>query len=87
MWDNSVFSKSFSCHGSDFLAVWGSWAGQNTRCGFINVYAPQDISRKKKLWDNISGLVCSNPEVKWVIFGDFNEVRLQEETKVIFSLL
>ncbi|KAJ9557473.1 hypothetical protein OSB04_012087 [Centaurea solstitialis] len=81
IWDPSLFSKSASYSGEGFLAIWGKWSDVEKCCGFINVYAPQDLSAKKRLWSNIIQLLQSNPVVIWVVFGDFNEVRTESERK------
>ncbi|KAK1425291.1 hypothetical protein QVD17_20642 [Tagetes erecta] len=46
----------------------------------VNVYAPQRLPEKKNLWDALENLKLSTPGI-WVLCGDFNAVRLQEERK------
>lgn len=46
--------------------------------GFVNVYGPRDFKERVTLWKNIE-LLCNKEEVKWCVFGDFNEVRGNHE--------
>ncbi|GJW92989.1 RNA-directed DNA polymerase, eukaryota [Tanacetum coccineum] len=52
----------------------------NSKILFIAIYAPQQTSCKRKLWDYISNIVG-----RWngesIIMGDFNEVRSSEERR------
>ncbi|KAJ9566561.1 hypothetical protein OSB04_002527 [Centaurea solstitialis] len=81
LWDRSCFVKTGSLKGPGFLAVWGNWIGSPIPCGFINVYAPQALSDKRALWNNLSSLMVDYGEVLWITFGDFNEVRSADERK------
>ncbi|XP_023747639.1 uncharacterized protein LOC111895811 [Lactuca sativa] len=53
----------------------GTWVASNLAYGFINVYAPNDPSRRKTLWSNLESVICSDDNIRWVVFGDFNAVR------------
>ena len=86
VWDPSCFAKTDAIHGRNYLATWGNWSGPNNRCGFLNIYVPQDIRSKKKLWEDVSTILKAHPGLKWIVFGDFNEVRSCDERKgTIFS--
>nr|GEY69442.1 RNA-directed DNA polymerase, eukaryota [Tanacetum cinerariifolium] len=56
-----------------FIVVRGVWVSSGKRLLIISVYAPQDLSEKKMLWDYLS-FVIGNWDGKVVIMGDFNEV-------------
>ncbi|GJV46834.1 RNA-directed DNA polymerase, eukaryota [Tanacetum coccineum] len=62
------------------LAIYGTWLPTNSKILFIAIYAPQQTSCKRKLWDYISNIVG-----RWngesIIMGDFNEVRSSEERR------
>ncbi|GJT05367.1 RNA-directed DNA polymerase, eukaryota [Tanacetum coccineum] len=64
----------------DFQAIYGTWLPTNSKILFIAIYAPQQTSCKRKLWDYISNIVG-----RWngesIIMGDFNEVRSSEERR------
>ncbi|GKE23399.1 putative RNA-directed DNA polymerase, partial [Tanacetum coccineum] len=61
-----------------FVGVVGSWVGSCNKIGLLNVYAPQCSSLKEILWSSIESLINS-VNVTWVVFGDFNVVRSQDE--------
>ncbi|GKE90483.1 cytochrome P450, partial [Tanacetum coccineum] len=65
---------SNSTSGDGFLAVLGKWVSLNANCFFVVVYAPQELSRKKKLWMDIKDVVDS-VNLIFVVMGDFSEVR------------
>ncbi|XP_022033004.1 uncharacterized protein LOC110934122 [Helianthus annuus] len=46
----------------------------------MNVYAPQNTVAKRQLWMELSDLITPSVS-KWVVVGDFNAVRFQEERK------
>ncbi|GJX47830.1 RNA-directed DNA polymerase, eukaryota, reverse transcriptase zinc-binding domain protein [Tanacetum coccineum] len=54
------------------------WIASQTQCFMINVYAPQDDSKKEKLWNDILDFMNMN-RGHHLIFGDFNVVRLASE--------
>nr|GEW67325.1 RNA-directed DNA polymerase, eukaryota, reverse transcriptase zinc-binding domain protein [Tanacetum cinerariifolium] len=56
-----------------FVMVRGDWMPNGKKLLIITVYAPQELSKKKMLWDYLS-LVMSKWEREVVIMGDFNEV-------------
>ncbi|GKA72159.1 RNA-directed DNA polymerase, eukaryota, reverse transcriptase zinc-binding domain protein [Tanacetum coccineum] len=54
------------------------WIPNGTKLLIISIYAPQDLSEKKMLWDYLSHVIA-----QWagevVVMGDFNEVRKKDE--------
>ncbi|KAJ0859518.1 putative endonuclease/exonuclease/phosphatase [Helianthus annuus] len=83
MWDPSVFKVHDSIKHSNFLLTMGVLKGSNKAVNIINVYAPQKVTQKKALWDDIGGVVgsCSG---WWVVLGDFNAVRYFGERRNSF---
>ncbi|GKE16894.1 RNA-directed DNA polymerase, eukaryota, partial [Tanacetum coccineum] len=69
--DNVTISDSF-------LAIRGTWVSSSTKLLIVTVYAPQDFSKRKILWDYIAYMIQSW-EGECVIFGDFNKVRFEHE--------
>ncbi|GKA08346.1 putative RNA-directed DNA polymerase [Tanacetum coccineum] len=61
-----------------FVGVVGSWVGSSNPIGLLNVYAPQASHLKECLWSSIATLINS-VNATWVVFGDFNVVRSQDE--------
>lgn len=48
--------------------------------GCVNVYGPRDLRERLEVWRLLENL-CEKEEIKWVVFGDFNEVRSESERK------
>jgi exonuclease III len=80
IWDPNFFYKDSVVKDPNFLLVSGSLSDGKTRINFLNVYAPQDNTSKRSLWDRVLRIIQSGSGW-WVIFGDFNAVRNQEERK------
>ncbi|GJY77774.1 RNA-directed DNA polymerase, eukaryota [Tanacetum coccineum] len=78
IWDPKVFSKINEFQFENFLIVEGNWIASHTHCFMINVYAPQDVSKKELLWNEILEFMNNN-RGHHLIFGDFNEVRHSSE--------
>nr|GEX20477.1 nucleotide-binding alpha-beta plait domain-containing protein [Tanacetum cinerariifolium] len=74
VWDPNMFKNTKSTASDYFVMVRGDWMPNGKKLLIISVYAPQELSEKKMLWDYLS-LVISKWEGKVVIMGDFNEVR------------
>ncbi|KAJ9553900.1 hypothetical protein OSB04_017945 [Centaurea solstitialis] len=73
-WDSKVFNCSQVIKDNNFLVIEGIWSGVVGVFGFINIYGPNSIAERKELWPKLLS-VLSKEEVKWRLFGDFNEVR------------
>ena len=78
IWDKKKFICEFVICETDFLAVIGSWEGVGGPVGFVNVYGPNSNIERRTTWHKLTRLL-SKKEVRWCIFGDFNEVRTREE--------
>nr|GEU41234.1 RNA-directed DNA polymerase, eukaryota [Tanacetum cinerariifolium] len=78
VWDPNKFKKMNSTVSNYFVMVRGEWMPNGKKLLIISVYAPQELSEKKMLWDYLS-LVISKWEGEVVIMGDFNEVRNKSE--------
>ncbi|GJY47483.1 RNA-directed DNA polymerase, eukaryota, reverse transcriptase zinc-binding domain protein [Tanacetum coccineum] len=78
VWDPSMFQKS-NCSVSDyFVMVYGMWIPSGKNLLVISIYAPQELSEKRMLWDYLRIKIC-NWDGDVVIMGDFNEVRASSE--------
>nr|KAJ0202347.1 hypothetical protein LSAT_V11C600329500 [Lactuca sativa] len=93
VWGSSAFlcetdPSTFKCYvtikGQNFLAIKGTWITSNVTYAFINVYAPNDPTRRKSLWSNLENVIDSNDNIRWVVFKDFNE--LTRELGLYFAL-
>ncbi|GJX82272.1 RNA-directed DNA polymerase, eukaryota [Tanacetum coccineum] len=82
------FPPGFTPHNSDsefnstvsdyFIAIMGKWLPNDRNYLIILIYAPQDLSEKKMLWQYLAHIIGGwNGDV--IIMGDFNEVRFEAE--------
>nr|GEW02676.1 RNA-directed DNA polymerase, eukaryota [Tanacetum cinerariifolium] len=78
VWDPRVFRKDNSSVSDYFVMVRGEWIQNGKMILIISIYAPQELSEKKMLWDYLS-LVIGNWQGDVIIKGDFNEVRKQKK--------
>ena len=78
IWDKNKFHCESWIGEQNFLAVVGKWVGVDGLVGFVNVYAPNSNIERRSIWDKLHTLILQE-EVRWCIFGDFNEVRCAEE--------
>ncbi|GKC54471.1 RNA-directed DNA polymerase, eukaryota, partial [Tanacetum coccineum] len=78
VWDPKMFHKDNATVSDYFVMVRGKWIPNGRMILIISIYAPQELSEKKMLWDYLT-MVIGNWQGDVVIMGDFNEVRKQEE--------
>lgn len=78
IWNNQVFKKSEVIKARHFLIVIGRWVGIEESVAFANIYGPQAVTDKEKLWEEVLEIKNSKAG-KWVVFGDFNAVRRPDE--------
>ncbi|GJR09741.1 RNA-directed DNA polymerase, eukaryota, reverse transcriptase zinc-binding domain protein [Tanacetum coccineum] len=78
VWDSRMFYKFNSTVSDYFVIIRGKWIPNGKTLLIISIYAPQDLSEKKMLWDYLI-VVIANWNGDVVIMGDFNEVRTQAE--------
>ncbi|GJZ21181.1 RNA-directed DNA polymerase, eukaryota [Tanacetum coccineum] len=80
VWEASVFKKDYATLLDNFIAIYGTWLPSNSKVLFVAIYAPQQGSSKRMLWDYMATLISRwNEEV--IMLGDFNEVRSIEEIR------
>ena len=56
----------------------GVWTKTNIDILLVVIYAPQDKTEKRMLWDYLS-MVANNWKGEVIMMGDFNEVRFQSD--------
>ncbi|GJQ93066.1 RNA-directed DNA polymerase, eukaryota [Tanacetum coccineum] len=76
VWDPRLFFKDNSTISDSFLAISGTWIPSSTKLLVISVYAPQDLTKIRTLWDFIHYLIDSW-DGEYVLLGDFKEVRFE----------
>lgn len=79
IWDPAIFSQKRTVKLDGCLAIGGIWISSRKNCWLLNIYAPQELHRKEKLWSNILRLMEEVTDTWWIYFGDFNAVRSSEE--------
>ncbi|GJZ04852.1 RNA-directed DNA polymerase, eukaryota [Tanacetum coccineum] len=85
VWDPNSFVKDNATISDYFVAVRGTWLSTATKVMFVSIYAPQDISEKKSLWEYITHII-DTWDGECIILGDFNEVRSKQERHPFRSL-
>nr|GEW50832.1 nucleotide-binding alpha-beta plait domain-containing protein [Tanacetum cinerariifolium] len=78
VWDPKMFKKLNATVSDYFVMVRGEWVSNGKKLLIISVYAPQELTEKKMLWDYLSN-VMSNWEGEMVVMGNFNDVRNKDE--------
>ncbi|GJW01024.1 RNA-directed DNA polymerase, eukaryota [Tanacetum coccineum] len=74
VWDPNAFKKLNSTVSDYFVMIQGNWVSNGKLLLIISVYAPQELSEKKSLWDYLCHVI-DNWKGSVIIMGDFNEVR------------
>ncbi|KAJ9564334.1 hypothetical protein OSB04_000300 [Centaurea solstitialis] len=78
VWNKIVFNCDYVIKEDNFLAVIRKWANIEGLVGCVNVHGPNELKGRQELFDKLD-LLCNKEEIKWVVFGDFNEVRGKHE--------
>lgn len=78
IWDRNYFTSSEVIKSRSFLIVFGICSTHSVPLVLVNVYGPQSLSEKRKLWEDLLGILNSRSAC-WILFGDFNVVRRPEE--------
>ncbi|GJS61352.1 RNA-directed DNA polymerase, eukaryota [Tanacetum coccineum] len=73
-----MFSKKNVTVSDYFIMIRGDWLSNGKSVLIISVYAPQELSEKKMLWDYLNHVIV-NWKGEVIIMGDFNEVRHKSE--------
>ncbi|KAK9048967.1 hypothetical protein SSX86_032067 [Deinandra increscens subsp. villosa] len=80
VWDRDRFNFLKSIKDDNFLITVGAIAGCQEVVNIVNIYAPQGVGEKKRLWEKLIGWKRSL-QGWWILAGDFNEVRTKEERR------
>ncbi|GJZ94454.1 RNA-directed DNA polymerase, eukaryota, partial [Tanacetum coccineum] len=75
IWESCRFSRKeviYVTISDNFIAIYGTWLPSNSKILFIVVYAPQQATYKRCLWDYLSTIIG-----RWngesIVMGDFND--------------
>jgi len=83
MWHKEAFSYGSHIIGTGFIAIVGYHLKAKRQCVVVNVYAGCNLKDKVEQWEALTVLKQSHVNVAWVVCGDFNVVRREEERKGI----
>ncbi|GJS59077.1 RNA-directed DNA polymerase, eukaryota [Tanacetum coccineum] len=75
VWDPSMFIKDYVSKYDYFVAIMGTWTSTSTKLLIISIYAPQESTEKRDLWNYLRSLI-DIWEGETVIMRYFNEVCL-----------
>ncbi|GJV89336.1 RNA-directed DNA polymerase, eukaryota [Tanacetum coccineum] len=78
IWNTNMFVKEHVSKSDYFVAIMGTWIPSSTRLLVISIYAPQELSEKRDLWNYLQSFI-SRWDGETVLMGDFNEVRSERE--------
>ncbi|GJT29757.1 RNA-directed DNA polymerase, eukaryota, reverse transcriptase zinc-binding domain protein [Tanacetum coccineum] len=78
MWDPNSFVKDDIWCDDAFIIVKGRWKNRIDDCYMVNIYGPHDHMAKNALWNRICDFMPSHSG-KYILFGDMNEVREENE--------
>lgn len=78
LWDPNCFSKQQVVKDRNFLLIHGYIIGDTSQTTIVNVYGPQNGVEKRELWNKLLSLKDKFLG-KWILIGDFNEVRFPED--------
>lgn len=67
------------CSQRNFLLISGIIVG-SFECVFLNVYGPNDLSKRARLWESIVNIRTSFQK-PWYMGGDYNEIRNIKDRK------
>ncbi|XP_071694342.1 uncharacterized protein [Rutidosis leptorrhynchoides] len=78
IWDVNRYEATDPFVSNFFIGLRGKWKVSGECCNLINVYGPHKDANKKRLWEQLTN-VLENCDSPWIIGGDFNEVREQDD--------
>ena len=78
LWDEIFFNVEGKIVNQRFILLEGVVLQRNFKCGFGNIYAPNDEREKQTFWEEL-GAVLRSKDFPWCLGGDFNTVRYAEE--------
>lgn len=79
IWNPEVFVLSECCSTRNLIIISGT-THDLFECVVLNIYAPTDAVRRRKLWDLIINLKQHFLK-PWCMGGDFNEIRFMSDSK------
>ncbi|XVE94527.1 hypothetical protein REPUB_Repub02eG0016400 [Reevesia pubescens] len=78
LWDENFFRLESKFIAQRYILLVGTLIPLNLKCILGNIYAPNDDNERLLLWDELITISDSQTS-SWILGGDFNVVRSQEE--------
>nr|GFB87569.1 RNA-directed DNA polymerase, eukaryota [Tanacetum cinerariifolium] len=72
VWDTNMFQKENVTVSDYFIAIMGKWLPSDRNLLIISVYAPQELSEKRMLWQYLNHII-NGWKGDVIVMGDFNE--------------
>nr|GEU40620.1 reverse transcriptase domain-containing protein [Tanacetum cinerariifolium] len=66
VWEANVFKKDYATILDNFFAIYGTWLPSNSKILFVAIYAPQQASCKRVLWEHSE---VPNTTIKLLLFS------------------
>nr|KYP75113.1 hypothetical protein KK1_007811 [Cajanus cajan] len=82
-WSKECFRLERVFRGVRYLGVQGVWKEGDISIVIVNVYSPCDLTEKRNMWNEIKGIRSVSNISRWLVAGDFNEVRRDIERQGI----
>ncbi|XP_071727017.1 uncharacterized protein [Rutidosis leptorrhynchoides] len=79
IWDKKMFEATDVIKIDRVVGIRGVLKNNGLILNVLNIYGPHEDSKKETLWDSLSNLLSGKDDEIWVLGGDFNEVRNQDE--------
>ncbi|GJY18277.1 RNA-directed DNA polymerase, eukaryota [Tanacetum coccineum] len=89
IWEESFFKKDYVTISDSFVAIYGTWIPSKTKLLVVSIYAPQQPSLRRVLWEYLLILLGRwNGEAILIMGGHFNEVAylMFEDEVVVFNV-
>lgn len=81
IWKRECFELETVFYENNYVGLEGWWGRDRVRVTLVNVYAPCDLGRKKRLWEELENHMFGRGGDRWCIMGDFNSVKDSREKK------
>lgn len=73
LWDRNFFTSTKTISSRNYLINIGNWVGIHQPVIFANIYGPQAVKEKARIWKELKEIIEDNEGI-CVIMGDFNAV-------------
>ncbi|GJZ58078.1 RNA-directed DNA polymerase, eukaryota [Tanacetum coccineum] len=82
IWEESFFKKDYVTISDSFVAIYGTWIPSKTKLLVVSIYAPQQPSLRRVLWEYLL-ILLGRWNGETILMGDYNEVRTNVERREV----